>query len=367
MSAFVRTRDNGMDHVNRDFRDRNNRNKSVVGIAQTPRSTGWRAHRARATVAELAYQLSVLPLGTDIWRELTVQKSLRSQSLLFYRSQGLVGDAYEAYVEKIRERVIRKTPRGNKFQRILHAERKTGIGKRTLDDIRLVARPAFDLHEAHFWAILSAQPTDYLLYKGLGSSGWFAMNSVYGTDPWTAANGVFVRPCEPVLTYLRHVNAWEGLLSYMLLFGAASDAGWSDIYEESFHRMIHIVCMMACVPPLDTFSDEFAMDVIGSVLGKERVAPEKNWARVVKGRISSYQQVIDVARDTGIIPRTKIFPTGNRNEIKELIKFVQEKGSTEVHMAITAHAHPAAFKKSVSDLIPELKARLAKADTQTAY
>lgn len=328
----------------------------------TPRLIGWRAHRARVAIGELAYELSVPPTGRAIWLELNVQVFMHNESLLEARATGPKDAAtLEEHLEKIRTFYRRLMPKGNKFQRILRCERE--VGRHTLADIRLVSLKAYHAHNHPYWDALAAQPSGYPLFWAYSNQSFLAMSESWGHNARERSPHEFVRPHRNILEILRQVDSLNVLRLYTALFGAAHSAGWHDIYSEAFDRMMRIACKIACVPPFASFSEEFAVDAIESTLSDGREPPDRNWRKEITNRIVGYKRLLQLAQKTDIVRPDQIFPTGRRDQMLKVLEFSDEVGVTELHMAMTAYL----VRKKMPDLVRDLLDRIHAISKETSF
>lgn len=298
------------------------------------RLTGWRAHRVRALMGELAYQLSVPLSATDIWRELKIACAIRQLG------PPLIGERRDAtwiaQFEEDKKAITKKykcAPRGpNKFHRLLNAEREAGAA--TLEEIEVGAFLALRAHDHPFWEVFSIQPSNYHDYWRLGNRSLHTINRIRGCYPLSHSPDEQLQPSKWLLDEFVEYDTLDHLRIYLLIFGAAHEAGWPDLYDLCFKRMLQIVCRIACLTPFTTFGEEFAMDVLSAPFGTGRPEPP-GWRNTVTTRVNEYRQLINLAMETDIIPRTATYALGQREKQISLLRYSDSVGFQEAQSALT--------------------------------
>lgn len=300
---------------------------------KTRRLVGWRAHRVRALMGETAYVVHVPLTPTDLWREINTICDIQRLD------PPMIGEERDAVwrnqFEKEKAAVIekyRRAPRGpTKFNRLLNAEREAGI--RTLQEIRLAALYAMKAHEHPFWEAYRVQPSGHYQYWKLGNWSSLTLNRIKGCAGVTFRPYPPIRPSEHLMAEFTEQDTLDHLRIYLLLFGAAHENGWRDLYSTCFDRMVEIVSKVACLPPFATFGKEFALDLLSSPFTDGRPEPS-GWRRTVVQRIQGYRRLIELAADAGIIPRNRMYPQGDRGKQYALLRYSDEVGYAEISGAL---------------------------------
>jgi hypothetical protein len=159
------------------------------------------------------------------------------------------------------------------------------------------------------------------------------INRIRGCYPVTHSPDPPIRPPDNLVDEFSRNYTLDHLRIYLLMFGAAHEAGWPDLYDLCFVRMQQILCRIACLPPFTAFGKEFALDVLSAPFGDGRPEPA-GWRRTVKKRISEYQQLINLAAETGIIPQTEAYPQGQRDKQFSLIRYSDKLGFQATQSAL---------------------------------
>lgn len=309
-----------------------------TGTSPKPELETWRRFRIRATVQELAYDKRVPATPISIHKLMRMELELAQldppligeqrepeQNEIFERERDAILDKYERI----------KVPSNSKYTRLLLGEREAS--RQTLDEIQIVSLDAYVIHQHGFWPAYALQPSDHEDYWRLGNRFQEYLNRVVGCRPVTWDRKARKRPQDSVIREFREVDSLDILRYYMLLFGAAHEAGWPDLYQESFQRILAVTSKVAALPPFSPFAQEFASDVVGSILRGGRPVPIDRWQQSLKECISDYQGIIDLAADTQIIPRTAGNPYGERFDQQHLLKYADFVGRGQLHVALNSY------------------------------
>lgn len=116
------------------------------------------------------------------------------------------------------------------------------------------------------------------------------------------------------------------LAGSMLEFGLFAYNNKPNHAQLAYDTAFRILCRISCVSPFAKFGNEFAENVMSSMLTNRRLFSAPDWKRAIRKTTDEYRALIKFGRECGVLRFGERYPLGRNNEELAALRLADKVG-----------------------------------------